>query len=113
MPLDEVESVIESGSSVDFVEGFENANFFFQTRKEVFSHREMRQAVYYAINTQRLIDEKMNGHAGPVTCVLADNNKDYHEASTIYTYNRDKARQLIASTGLRDIQINFLADKNC
>lgn len=73
----------------------------------------MRQAVYYAINTQRLIDEKMKGHASLVTSVLAENNKDYHEASTIYTYNVDKAKKLIASSGLKDIQINFLADKNC
>lgn len=102
-----------NGITVDYVEGFENANFFFQTRKEVFSHKELRQAVYYAINVDRLIQDKMKGHAGSVSCVLSKNNKDYQAASTVYTYNPEKAKELIASTGLSNININLACDKNC
>lgn len=85
----------------------------FHASKEAFSSKEVRQAVFYAVNTDKLIEEKMKGHAGKVSCVLAETNKDYHPASTIYNYDPEKAKQLIASTGKSTIQINFVLDKNC
>lgn len=112
-PLDKIKEIGESGKSVEYIPGFECANFFFHTTNQVFSHRELRQAVYYAVNTERLINDKMAGHAGLVTCVLAETNKDYYPASTIYTYNPDKAKELIAASGIANPQINFVADKNC
>ena len=113
LPLDDIEDAVAEGLTVDFVEGFENANFFFQTRKDVFSHREARQAVYYALNTDRLIADKMKGHASKVDCVLGASNKNHNPASTVYDYNPEKAKQLLASAGLSNVEINFLADTNC
>ncbi|MDO5427213.1 MAG: ABC transporter substrate-binding protein [Coriobacteriia bacterium] len=113
LPLDRSKEIEDKGLAVEYIPGFECANFFFHTTNKVFSHRELRQAVYYAVNTERLINEKMNGHAGNVTCVLAETNKDYHPASTIYNYDPEKAKNLIDESGISNPEINFVADKNC
>ena len=113
LPLDEIKDATDAGITIDYKEGFENANFFFNTRNEVFANRGLRQAVYYAINTDRLINDKMAGHASPVTSVLSQVNKDYAPASTQYTYNPEKAKQLIAESGIENPEISFLADTNC
>lgn len=113
LPLDKIYELRDANCEVEFLEGFENAIFSFNTRKDVFKHKELRQAVYYAINTEKIIEDKMMGHAGKVDCLLCPNNKDYHKASTVYNYNPAKAKQLIESVKDADLEINFITDKNC
>lgn len=113
LPLDKVDELTKANKTVEFVQGYEHASFMFNAKNNVFSHKELRQAVFYAVNTDRLIADKMNGHAAKVDCVLSQTNKDYHAASTIYDYNPEKAKQLIASSGMSNPQFNFVLDKNC
>lgn len=103
----------DSDVDIDFVEGFENAFFFFNENKSAFKNKDARKAVFYAIDTQRIIDEKMSGHAQPAKCFLAESNKNYHQASTVYSYNPQKAKELFAKVGLSNSTINFVVDTNC
>lgn len=113
IPVDKVFELRDSGVDVDFVEGFENAFFFFNEKRSAFQNKDARKAVYYAIDTQRIIDEKMGGHAQPAKCFLAESNKNYHQASTVYNYNPQMAKELFSKCGLAGTTINFVVDKNC
>lgn len=113
MPVDKVFELRDSNVDVDFIEGFENAFFFFNETKSTFKNKAARQAVFYAVDTQRIIDEKMGGHAQPAKCFLAESNKNYHQASTVYNYNPEKAKELLGKSGLTNPSVNLVFDKNC
>lgn len=100
-------------TKVDFNEGFECALMFFNTSKEVFAKRENRQAALYAIDSDTLIKQCLDGHGYPVTSYLSKNNKNYSEASNIYDYSIDKARDLVNQSGVTNHKINVVFDKNC
>lgn len=113
VPISKIYELRDSDVNVEFAEGFENAFFFIRTTKAPFNKKEVRQAIYYAIDTQRIIDEKLDGHGTSATCFLSKANKNYHKSSTVYTYNPQKARELLNKNGLTTLNINLVFDKNC
>ena len=72
----------------------------------------MRQAFFYAIDIEKLIKNAMNGHAAAVTSFLPKNHANYHEASTIYTYDPEKAKSLLEEAGATGMSFELMVNNN-
>ena len=108
VPMADAEALKESKATVEYVLGFNQAFLMFNCLKAPFNDRRVRQAFFYAINTDKLISDIMYGHARPVTGFLPKTNVSYHEASTVYTYDPAKARELLADAGIESLEFEML-----
>ena len=112
IPDDSVDQLLEAGASVDYVQSFCMPFFMFNTLKEPLSDPRVRQAFYYAIDIDKLIADQMNGHATAAKSFLNENHPNFHQASNVFTYNPDKARELLAEAGVSDLSIKLEVNNN-
>lgn len=97
---DAVEQLTGAGCSIDTVDGFGTRFMLFNTQKAPWNDAKVRQAVLYALNYDKMIENAFAGLAVAPTCYLPKSFTNYHEASTVYTYDVDKAKDLIAEAGV-------------
>ncbi|MBQ2681783.1 MAG: ABC transporter substrate-binding protein [Eggerthellaceae bacterium] len=111
-PFPRVNDVKNSSETVEYIQGFGQPFLMFNCRKKPFDDPRVRQAFFYAINVEKLIDDVMDGHAAPVTSFLPKTFANYHEASTVYSYNPDKARVLLAEAGVKELTFTMTVNNN-
>ncbi|TGY62258.1 ABC transporter substrate-binding protein [Muricaecibacterium torontonense] len=99
VPADQIDNFKNQGITVDEVQGFNLPFFMFNTKKKPFDDYRVRQAFFYAVDTEKLIENALSGLAKPATCYLPENFPGYHKASTVYTYDVDKAKSLLDEAG--------------
>ncbi|KFI47964.1 ABC transporter substrate-binding protein [Bifidobacterium biavatii] len=100
VPANAFKTLESSGSELETVQGFNLPFLMFNTKKAPFDKKEVRQAVFYAIDTQKLIDNQMSGQASAATSFLPENFSNYHKASNVYTKNVEKAKELLKEAGV-------------
>lgn len=64
-----------------------------------------RQAVLYALDYEAICTSGMSNLAAPATCFVHKDHPAYKEAHTVYTYDVDKAKALIAASGLTTMRV--------
>lgn len=74
----------------------------FDTTKAPFDNVLVRQAVSYAINRQDVVDAVIDGYGQPLYCVLPPATLGYVENPGNYSYDVDKARELMEQAGYKD-----------
>ena len=109
VPVDTSAQCEGAGAKVEPVQGFGLPFLMFDTVKEPFNDKRVRQAFFYAIDVEKLIENAMGGLASPVTCFLPKTYKNYHEASTVYTHNTEKAKELLKEAGQENLKITLQA----
>ena len=112
VPDANAEQLTGAGATVEYVQGFNQAFLMFNTQKAPFNDYRVRQAFFYAIDVDKLIANQLAGHATPVTSYLTEDHKNYHKASTVYTYDPEKAKSLLAEAGVTDLSFNLLTNNN-
>jgi len=100
VPADTADQIEAAGCRMDTVQGFATCYFMFDVAKEPWNNVKVRQAVLYALDMDTIITNALGGKAAPATCFLPDNFANYHEASTVYTYDPDKAKALLEEAGV-------------
>ena len=104
--------LLNSGASVEFVQGFSRPFLMFNCQKEPFSDPRVRQAFFYAIDTDKLISNQMAGKATKVTGYLTEDHENYHEASVVYDYDPDTAKALLAEAGVTELNFTLVVNNN-
>lgn len=112
VPDANADQLTAAGATVDYIQGFNQAFLMFNTQKAPFNDKRVRQAFFYAIDVDKLISNAMNGHAAKVTSFLPKDHKNYHEASTVYTYDKDKAASLIKEAGAEGTELELMVNNN-
>ncbi|MDO5670976.1 MAG: ABC transporter substrate-binding protein [Corynebacterium sp.] len=97
-----------AGMTVDEVDGFNLPFLLFNTSKEPFNDPAVRQAFFYAIDTDKLISNSMDDMATKATSFLPESNPNYHEAATQFEHDPDKAQQLLDEAGVENLSITLL-----
>ena len=112
VPDANADQLVAAGATVDYEQGFNQAFLMFNCQKEPFNNPKVRQAFFYAINTEKLISNALAGHAAPVKGFLPENHPNFHEAATVYTYDADKAKSLLAEAGVTELNVTMVTNNN-
>ena len=108
VPAENISLLESAGLTVEKRPGFNLPFIIFNTNKAPFDQPEVRQAFFYAINTEMLVENNMAGEAIPATSVLPEAHPNYKEAEVVYNYDPDKARELLADAGVTDLSVTLL-----
>jgi peptide/nickel transport system substrate-binding protein len=68
----------------------------------------VRQAFFFALDMDKIIETGMLGNATAATSFLPEDYANYHKASTVYTYDVKKAKKLLNDAGVSDLSITLL-----
>lgn len=74
----------------------------FHCGKKPFDDKRVRQALHYAIDKEAIARDVFLGNCEIATSPLSKTHPDYVRPSTIYTYNPEKAKGLLAAAGYPD-----------
>lgn len=107
VPADRIELLEAAGLKVEEKQGFNLPFLLFNTSKAPFNDARVRQAFHYAIDTQKLIANAMDGKAKEATGFLPETSQYYNKAKVQYTYNPEKAKELLAEAGVSDLSITL------
>ena len=111
-PVVRAEELADAGATVDWVPGFNLPFLMFNCEKPPFDDVRVRQALLYAIDVDSLIGTYMAGHARAATSLLPDYFRHYHRAATVYSYDPEKARKLLAEAGVDELALTLRANDN-
>lgn len=81
----------------------------FNTSAEPFDDVRVRQAFLYALDMDKIIGTGMLGNATAATSFLPQTHPNYHEASVVYGYDPDRARELLAEAGTPELDITLMS----
>ncbi|MFG3709016.1 ABC transporter substrate-binding protein [Micromonospora sp. NPDC047670] len=93
--------------TVDVKQAFNQVFLMFNTKAAPFDDKRVRQALHYAIDKDAVIKTALSGYGSPATSYLDEGNKDYQKAATVYDYNPDKAKALLAQAGVTNLSIQL------
>lgn len=111
-PVVRAEELADAGATVEWVPGFNLPFLMFNCEKPPFDDVRVRQALLYAIDVDSLIGTYMAGHARAATSLLPDYFRHYHRAATVYSYDPEKARKLLAEAGVDELALALRANGN-
>ncbi len=109
---DSIDDIIDAGATVEYVPGFALPFLMFNTKKEPFNDRRVRQAFFYAIDTDKLIANEMGGHATPATSLLPETHANYHRSSNVYSFDADKASALLEEAGQSGLSLELTVNSS-
>jgi len=72
----------------------------FNNQNDIFKNQKFRQAINTAINKEAVIQIAFDGTAVPAACTIAEVANGYPKNITGYTYDVEKAKQLLAESGV-------------
>ena len=93
---------------VESVQSFGLLFMMFNTDAAPFDDPRVRQAFFYALDMDKIIETGMLGNAEAATSFLPEDDANYNEASTVYGYDPDKAEKLLKQAGASDLAITLL-----
>lgn len=99
---------LASAADVESVQSFGLLFMMFNTKAAPFDDARVRQAFFYALDMDKIIETGMLGNATAATSFLPETYPNHHEASTVYTYDADKAKSLLEEAGVSDLAITLL-----
>lgn len=99
---------LEGQVDLETVQSFGLLFMMFNTDKAPFDDVRVRQAMFHAIDMDKVIETGMLGNATAATSFLPETHPNYNEASTVYTYDPQKAQDLLAEAGVSDLSITLL-----
>ncbi|MFJ3492584.1 ABC transporter substrate-binding protein [Streptomyces sp. NPDC086091] len=97
------------GLTVAGAAGMNNLFLMFNTRRPPFDDVRVRQALHYAIDTERMVKVALKGHGRPASSFLDESNPAYRPAKTVYGHDPDRARALLEAAGVRGLKVEILA----
>lgn len=98
-----------SGLAVRGGAGMNNLFLMFNTRHRPFDDLRVRQALHYAIDTEKMVEVALKGHGTPSSSFLDEGNPTYRRARTVYDHDPDRARRLLRDAGVHGLKVDILA----
>jgi len=99
---------LEGQVDLESVQSFGLLFMMFNTDLEPFDDVRVRQAFHYALDTESIIETGMLGNATEATGFLPESHPNYHKAATVYSYDPDRAKELLAEAGVESLDITLL-----
>ncbi|MCL7426950.1 ABC transporter substrate-binding protein [Streptomyces sp. YS415] len=109
IPYANIGQLQSSGLTVGGGAGMNNLFLMFNTRHRPFDDVRVRQALHYAIDTEKIVEVALKGHGKPSTSFLDEANPAYRRARTVYDHDPDRAKALLKEAGVSGLEIDLLA----
>lgn len=109
IPYANISQLEKGGMKVEGGAGMNHLFLLFNTAHKPFDDVRVRQALHYAIDTEKMIQAALRGHGKPASSFLNEGNPSYRKAKTVYTYDQDKARELLREAGVSGLTVNLMA----
>jgi peptide/nickel transport system substrate-binding protein len=109
IPYANIDQLSGSGLTVSGAKGMNHMFLMFNTGAKPLNDVRVRQALFYAIDTGKMIEVALKGHGVAASSFLNQQNPSYAKASTVYTYDPDKAKSLLAAAGVSNLSITLMA----
>lgn len=109
IPYANIAQLEKDGLEVRSGAGMNHLFLLFNTAHKPFDDIRVRQALHYAIDTEKMIEAALRGHGKAASSFLNEENPTYREAGTVYGYDPAKARRLLDEAGVVDLEINLMA----
>jgi peptide/nickel transport system substrate-binding protein len=109
IPYANIDQLRSGGLTVEGGKGMNHMFLMFNTGKAPFNDVRVRQALFYAIDTSKMIEVALKGHGTASTSFLNQENPSYARAKTVYTYDPDRAKSLLAAAGVTNLSITLMA----
>ncbi|MEC4176450.1 ABC transporter substrate-binding protein [Adlercreutzia sp. R7] len=106
------DQITAAGATIEYVPGFAAPFLMFNCLKAPFDDVRVRQALLYALDVDSLIAQITAGHARACTSLLPDYFRGYHRASTVYSYDKEKARALLTDAGVEELALTLRCNDN-
>ncbi|MFJ4323799.1 ABC transporter substrate-binding protein [Streptomyces tricolor] len=89
--------------------GMNNLFLMFNTRHKPFDDVRVRQALRYAIDSERMVRVALKGHGRPASSFLNEGNPSHRRAKTVYGYDPARAKALLKAAGVTDLKVDIMA----
>ncbi|MCO5967403.1 ABC transporter substrate-binding protein [Actinoallomurus soli] len=99
---------LKRSATVEAVQSFGLLFLMFNCKARPFDDVRVRQALHYALDTDKLIKTALLGNAAAATSFLPSAHPDYVQASTVYGYDPAKARQLLSQAGVSGLKVELV-----
>ncbi|MFE8986723.1 ABC transporter substrate-binding protein [Streptomyces collinus] len=109
IPYANIGRLESGGMTVAGGAGMNNLFLMFNTRHKPFDDVRVRQALHYAIDTEKMVEVALKGHGKPSTSFLDEANPSYRRAKTVYDHDPDRAKALLKEAGVKGLSIEILA----
>lgn len=87
---------------------FNQLFLMFNCSAKPFDDKRVRQALHYAIDADKVVKNALAGFGSAAKSYLDPGNKDYQEAATVYGYDPNKAKSLLAEAGVKDLSFELV-----
>ncbi|MDI3422221.1 ABC transporter substrate-binding protein [Streptomyces luteolus] len=95
-------------NKVESVQSFGLLFLMFNCKDKRFEDKRVRQALHYALDTEKIIKTALLGNAEPASGYVPQTHPDYHKASTVYSHDVAKAKKLLADAGAKGLSFTLL-----
>ncbi|MGW7523749.1 ABC transporter substrate-binding protein [Streptomyces sp. NPDC054783] len=109
IPYANIARLEQGGLKVAGGAGMNNLFLMFNTQHKPFDDVRVRQALHYAIDTEKMVQVALKGHGKPASSFLNEGNPAYRRARTVYGYDPEKAKALLRAAGVGNLKVNILA----
>ncbi|MEE1739092.1 ABC transporter substrate-binding protein [Streptomyces sp. BE147] len=99
---------IAASAKTESVQSFGLLFLMFNTADKRFADKRVRQALHYALDTEKIISTAMVGNAAAATGYVPATHPDYHKAATVYTHDVARAKELLAEAGVKNLAFTVL-----
>ncbi|GAA2132334.1 ABC transporter substrate-binding protein [Streptomyces synnematoformans] len=109
IPYANVKQLEQDGLTVEGGAGMNHLFLLFNTEQAPFDDVRVRQALHYAIDTDKMIEAALRGYGKAASSFLDEGNPTYRKARTVYDYSPDKARALLEDAGVSGLKVTLMA----
>lgn len=103
-----VDLLKSSGATVTYEEGITAGHLIFNTLRKPFNDPRVRQAIFYAIDSSKLLNNYLLGQGSLPSAYVPNNHANYHRASNVFEYNPEKAKLLLAQAGCTNLEFELM-----
>lgn len=107
IPQDNIESLQQAGVTVEGADSMNQLTLVLNASKKPFNDQRVRQALFYAIDTEKLMAIAIKGKGKLADCYLNESNPEYKKAKDVYAYNPEKAKALLAEAGVKGLKLTL------